>query len=368
VRPLSLVIALSCAAACGGSPTPPAPDASTEPFRCDLAECRDGFARTCDGEPLTLDCSSFQGSCASFFDVTGTPFSWCDCGPIAEGQGRCLGGRNGVTCDTGVGIPAECAVGTTCAESPGDPFGLACICDNLADGVCPDAVCTGDPDCNTCTPACGGKQCGDNGCGGSCGACPFGQSCDAGGQCQQICVPNCTGKECGPDGCGGSCGNCDGTCTADGKCQGTCMPSCTNKICGGDGCGGSCGSCPDGLECQIGGDKCDCSFFATVKYMFALDTAHPFPPNFSFAVLNVNHIDIDGSDEKSDGAFLGFGANNPQTFTFTVFGCKPNIRIKLEYALSGKQCEQTQTVTGRTSFTIPPPIINQDGSCTAPDL
>jgi hypothetical protein len=363
--PLVVLVAL---VACGGNARPTPDAATTDPFRCDLAECRDSFARTCDGEPLTLDCSAFQGSCQSFFDVTGTPFSWCDCGPIAEGQGRCLDGRNGVTCDSGVGIVAQCLAGTNCVESPGDPFGLACVCDNVKDSVCPDAVCVDDPDCSSCTPSCSGKQCGSNGCGGDCGACPFGQSCDAAGQCQQICVPDCTGKQCGSDGCGGSCGTCNGTCTADGQCQGTCVPSCTGRICGSDGCTGSCGSCPEGLECQPGGDKCDCSFFSTIKYMFALDTAATWPSNFSFVVVNVRHIDIDGTDEKTDGEFLGFRANDKQTFVFSVFGCKPHIQIKVEYALSGKACEQMQTVTDRTSFTIPPPIINADGSCTAPPL
>ena len=75
----------------------------------------------------------------------------------------------------------------------------------------------------TCTPQCTGKQCGSDGCSGSCGTCPTGQTCDASGQCQQGCMPSCTGKQCGSDGCGGSCGSCPNgqTCDADGQCQGT---------------------------------------------------------------------------------------------------------------------------------------------------
>ena len=34
-----------------------------------------------------------------------------------------------------------------------------------------------------CTPQCSGKQCGSNGCGGSCGTCPTGQICSSNGQC-----------------------------------------------------------------------------------------------------------------------------------------------------------------------------------------
>jgi len=50
--------------------------------------------------------------------------------------------------------------------------------------------------------------CGDNGCGGSCGTCPGGQSCTASGRCEGVCEPQCAGRECGADGCGGLCGEC----------------------------------------------------------------------------------------------------------------------------------------------------------------
>jgi hypothetical protein len=60
-----------------------------------------------------------------------------------------------------------------------------------------------------CTPDCTGKECGDDGCGGSCGTCPGEESCVS-GVCIPGCTPDCTGKECGDDGCGGSCGTCSG--------------------------------------------------------------------------------------------------------------------------------------------------------------
>ena len=61
------------------------------------------------------------------------------------------------------------------------------------------------PDTQTesvCVPACAGKSCGSDGCGGSCGKCTAPQTCIA-GQC--VCIPDCSGKECGDDGCGGDC-------------------------------------------------------------------------------------------------------------------------------------------------------------------
>ena len=60
-----------------------------------------------------------------------------------------------------------------------------------------------------CVPFCGEDgeaQCGDDGCGGSCGTCPAGNGCADNGKCE--CIPDCTGKECGSDGCAGICGKC----------------------------------------------------------------------------------------------------------------------------------------------------------------
>src|SRR5262249_54099490 len=41
------------------------------------------------------------------------------------------------------------------------------------------------------------------------------------------CVPQCGGKQCGPDSCGGSCGSCgsDATCNASGSCDSAPPPS-----------------------------------------------------------------------------------------------------------------------------------------------
>lgn len=107
-----------------------------------------------------------------------------------------------------------------------------------------------------CAPECAGRACGDDGCGGTCGACAQGASCTAQGQCVAGCVPACAGKVCGPDGCGGTCGACANgdTCSSDGaKCSGPqCTPACTGKTCGDDGCGGVCGGCAKDQTCTAG--------------------------------------------------------------------------------------------------------------------
>lgn len=137
-----------------------------------------------------------------------------------------------------------------------------------------------DYDDMECTPTCGEAECGDDGCGGSCGECADDElpctveSCHEGyctaavatgwchvaGVCHeggapspltdcQVCAPEESrsqfvslpdGTDCGPDRiCFG--GNC-------------CNPGavCNIKECGDDGCGGSCGSCSPGEECVHG--------------------------------------------------------------------------------------------------------------------
>lgn len=108
---------------------------------------------------------------------------------------------------------------------------------------------------STCTPDCAGKQCGDNGCGGTCGTCTAGYC--VGGTCKATCTPSCTGKTCGSDGCGGSCGTCEvvgRVCSGTAKCVGGCQPSCVGSACGYDKCS-ACGACPLSYACDASG-KC----------------------------------------------------------------------------------------------------------------
>jgi hypothetical protein len=66
------------------------------------------------------------------------------------------------------------------------------------------------------------------------------------------CIPNCTDKQCGSDGCGGSCGECAfGSECRHGQC--ILLRNCRNRNCGPDGAGGSCGECPEGQVCSSQG-------------------------------------------------------------------------------------------------------------------
>ena len=113
---------------------------------------------------------------------------------------------------------------------------------------------TGTTAC-VCAPLCSGVECGEDGCGGVCGTCAAGQSCDSQGHCR-VCAPECKDKQCGPDGCGGACGLCaKGTMCdlSDGTC---CDPSCHGRVCGPTLCGGSCGECPAGKQCDLESGSC----------------------------------------------------------------------------------------------------------------
>ena len=127
-----------------------------------------------------------------------------------------------------------------------------------------------------CVAVCGQAECGDDGCGGSCGTCAEGFSCINDVCVEGPCVPACAGKQCGDDGCGATCPpgcgvgfSCDnGQCIAQQTCgNGTCdvgedhatcpqdcpcIPNCAGKECGDDGCSGSCGTCSGGETCQDG--------------------------------------------------------------------------------------------------------------------
>ena len=216
----------------------------------------------------------------------------CECGECDDG--------NPCTDDECVANPD--VLGGSCSFTPNDM--------NACDDGDPTTVdlCKGGV-CMPCEPDCQGKECGDDGCGGSCGGCGEPMMECVEGQCELVCdclededcqpaedfdlcngklvcglttpcmcelepdsvvecpdghvciletgeccSPACEGKECGDDGCGGSCGGpcpCNFECV-DGQCAELCEPECQDKQCGDGGCGcpDLCGTCPDGQACN----------------------------------------------------------------------------------------------------------------------
>jgi len=241
--------------------------------------CEGNTAVYCDdGEIAEVNC---QGCCAW---IPQQEYYWCTNGPacqedcIAECEQGDFGcsdqGTHAWTCgqdDTGCWVrtwtacsetgvcdeaTGQCAGGgpcePQCVSSDGQvkecgPDGCGGSC-----GTCPgESYCSPDFTCvEDCLPNCEGKICGSDGCGGSCGECPPGFECNQQGMCQAQCLPNCVGKQCGDDGCGGTCGVCPpGLTCIDYMCT-TCTPDCADKQCGDDGCGGLCGTCPEGFTCE----------------------------------------------------------------------------------------------------------------------
>jgi len=134
---------------------------------------------------------------------------------------------------------------------------LECTC---AGGVVGFQICSDDGsswgECACpCVPNCSNKDCGDDGCEGSCGGCDSGQVCKDG----SCCTPDCYLRQCGPDPvCHDDCGSC-GTvevCTVTGNCISGCTPDCGNRVCGPDQvCNTSCGEC---LQDEICTDEGQC--------------------------------------------------------------------------------------------------------------
>ena len=225
-----------------------------------------------------------------------------DCALACGEAGRDCGDLN-ADCFCGT-----CAVGWECAQAGSCSKGVSAECNQACFGKdcgmvdnCDCGQCVAGGKCNTgtskceCTPVCENADsdekypCGDDGCGGSCGQCEPGKTCqghvcvdgsnaeeclqdctDAGyqcgalgdcdcgmcgqgfsclaGQCKLDSDCGCEGKECGDDGCGTSCGFCNKGACSNGIC--VCQTDCTGKTCGPDGCGGTCGGCAGTQVCN----------------------------------------------------------------------------------------------------------------------
>ena len=174
---------------------------------CENGECIDGPDLVCqDGDSCTTDVCVTMTGCVYEQDP-----DFCEDGLECTAH-ACEDG----VCETTL-LPGFCIIDKLCME-PGyqNPVNLcqACLPDEsndswtyLDDGepCAPGKVCHEN---KCCQPACGDFLCGPDGCGGLCGTCLEGWSCQAGSCVEGPCVPDCAGKECGGDGCLGSCGEC----------------------------------------------------------------------------------------------------------------------------------------------------------------
>ena len=181
--------------------------------------------KTCSG--LAKQCGSWDNGCGTTLNC-GT----CPTGKSCDANGQCVIGCSNECSSAGLkqcsatGIPQICAVDGD-ADSCLDWKNLAACAtgQSCSNGECVSG-CT-----NECSST-GSKRCnGQNSesCGnydadsclewGSSTFCKTGCN-NATGSCNTTCTPLCSGKQCGPDGCGGSCGTCPNrkSCNTFGQC------------------------------------------------------------------------------------------------------------------------------------------------------
>ena len=172
-------------------------DPCTVGDKCNLGSCESGEFTDCnDGNQCTTDGCDPQAGCIH------TPTAGnCDDADACTKADHCEMGE----C---VGGPAlDCQDAVDCTADSCDPESG---CDFAPD----DTVCD---DANPCTEDLCDLQagCSNNSVEGDC----LGGHCEN-GECVIDCLPDCEGKECGDDGCEGSCGECQG----DNKCvNGSCV-------------------------------------------------------------------------------------------------------------------------------------------------
>jgi hypothetical protein len=127
--------------------------------------------------------------------------------------GLCIAGNGDPDCKSDL----DCQANETCVDGDCMPSGNGSDCTTGLDcldgqecvaGVCVNSGGNGGGGDASCVGICGSQA--DSGCWCDSGCSNFGDCCDDYGPVCDNCVPSCDGKECGGDGCGGTCGSCEG--------------------------------------------------------------------------------------------------------------------------------------------------------------
>lgn len=322
-----------CGGSCGSCLTAAAPVCNA------MGQCVAKCVPQCTGKDCGDDgCGATCGACAGGLSCSAIgrciPPGWT-CAPAAYNGGfdacHCGCGAPDPDCKNPDNLVAGCTALQTCDASGAcvDKVPKAWICAPSIYGALDSCDCgcgAKDPDCDLGLPLFGCKQ---------------GETCSAAGVCE-VCKPSCAGKQCGPDGCGGTCGTCKdpskATC-ADGLCVDACSPKpvkCKTNACGDDGCGGICGTCPNGQAC--GNGQCSAVALPTAPTSCA-DSCGSVAPAGCYCVPSCQAEGSCCADFKA------------------VCGCKP--------VCGAKKCGDDGCGGACGTCGGPTPFCGADGQCTA---
>jgi len=146
--------------------------------------CEDfaGNIGTSDTRNISFICGSGQQKCSD--DSCAVSCSGSGGGGNGGGNGGGGGGNNNNSCSDS-------------CQSKGFECGMQTLCNQMVScGSCSSGTCNSAGKCISsggCTPNCQAKQCGNNGCGGSCGTCGAGKTCSS----QNLCVDASSNKDSG---------------------------------------------------------------------------------------------------------------------------------------------------------------------------
>ncbi|MEZ4267907.1 MAG: agmatine deiminase family protein [Myxococcota bacterium] len=163
---------------------------------CKAGKCVADCAPKCSGKTCGDDgCGGTCGACATGEVCDAGQCVEPVCVPACEGKacgGNGCGGSCGVCGDGQSCTAGQCVAVSGCGEITAEGLCDGTVvtwCQNgaLKSFDCDDQgrICgvkegVGSTCLDPCVPVCSGKQCGGDGCGGECGSCPPGQSCNAG--------------------------------------------------------------------------------------------------------------------------------------------------------------------------------------------
>ncbi len=168
-------------------------NACTISDKCKTGACTDTQPLVCDdSDPCTLN-QCIPASGCSYPDAPNT--TACEDGDPCTLNDKCDGAGG---CAAGAPKTPACDDSNVCTNNTCSPDGQSCLFEPLAGCCLLDAECVSPAVCFNnacCTPQCSGKECGDNGCGGSCGSCEAWEDCVSNTcECPDCCTSS---SECG---------------------------------------------------------------------------------------------------------------------------------------------------------------------------